>query len=232
MYSPFATWPAAKECDCFCPFSHRCPFCVCSTFPRQRKLKSFLPAQIKSQASDSKRPKWKKGAPAQCRKVQPSCVGILSCTMPSRIWPFLLIHGQPSSSGSQQGCWTSKHYMCSSKQDQWWREKAKVHSTRFCLLLKHFPRSPTQLLIFPFLWPELALRETGKYTFFVDLLSFWTKLGFCWWKMREKWVWSKQVDTSASRIISLYKNVKLTLTEFQLKQQLGNWHHLSIALIS
>lgn len=75
-----------------------------STFPRERKLKSFLPAQIKSQASDSKRPKWKKGAPAQCRKVQPSCVGILSCTMPSRIWPFLLIHGQPSSSGLQQGC--------------------------------------------------------------------------------------------------------------------------------
>lgn len=80
---------------------------------------------MKSQGYDFKRPKQKKGTLAQCSKIQSSFMGKSSYTVPSRIWHLPLIHGQPSSSCSQYGCWTSKYCTFSSKQEQWWREKAK-----------------------------------------------------------------------------------------------------------
>lgn len=157
---------------------------------------------MKSQGPKYKRSKWRKGSQHGTGRCSSLCGNTeLQSALQN---PALPAHpAWPSSSRSQDGSSTCKHFTCICPG----RGKAQVHSTGVCLLLetKSFPRNPTLSLLCAALWPELALTKTGQCTSLVDPLSPGTKLRLTDEKGREKMDVDEQVAVSFSRIVSLCK---------------------------
>lgn len=160
---------------------------------------------MKSQGPKYKRPKWRKGSQHSTAGTNP-CVGILSCRVPARAWPVLPIPAWPSSSRSQDGSSTCKHFICICPQEHRWRGKAQGafhQSPPAVTKLSQKPHPVTSVYSFDQNWPS---GDWTRYTFsWPVVIRKKAEVNRC--KRKEKMDVDEQESVSFSRIVSLCKNI-------------------------